>query len=129
MRHQRGVSLVEVIIALALMGVILAYAAPLFATAIHENAAGADLGAVGAMAVDRMELLRGTDFYSLGAGGNLSSDVTGFSDPADPRYTVRWLVADNGSPATLKTISVRVIAARAVNGPAKEVTLVTERAR
>ena len=125
----RGFSLIEVLLALFLMGIALMYAAPMFATAIRENAAGADLGSAGAIAVDRMEALRASDFYQLAAGGDLAADVGGFSDTSDPRFTVRWRITNNGTPATLKTISVRVIAARYSTGASKEVTLTTERAR
>jgi hypothetical protein len=84
---------------------------------------------VGAAAVDRMELLRASDFYSLPAGGSLTSNVSGYSDTSNPRYTVRWQIVNNGSPATEKTVSVRAIAVRQAMGNAKEVTLVSLRAR
>ena len=124
-----GFTLVEVIIATFLMGIALVYAAPLFLTAIKENAAGADFGSVGAMAVDRMERLRAVDFYGLTAGGSLSGTVTGYSDTTNAAFTVRWQITDNGSPATEKTVAVRVVAARQVMGAAKEITLTTVRSR
>jgi len=128
-RSASGFSLVEVILAIFLMGLALMYAAPLFISSIKETAAGADLGSVGARAVDRMERLRQNDFYALGAGGSLTSDVTNYSDTTDAAYTVRWQIVDNGSPATMKTINVRVIASRTSNGTQKELTLATTRAR
>ena len=94
-----------------------------------ESTLGADLGAVGAAAVDRMEVLRASDFYSLPAGGSLTSNLTGYSDITSSRYTVRWQIVDNASPPTEKTISVRVIATRQAIGLAKEVTLTSLRAR
>lgn len=129
MRTERGFTLIEVVLALFLMGVGLMYAAPMFITAVRENASGADIGSVGAIAVDRMEQLRSADFYGLATGGNLTTAVTSFSDTTNPEFTTYWLIAGNGSPATLKTISVRVVAARQVMGLAKEVTLTTERTR
>ena len=125
----RGFTLVEVLLALALLFVGVVAAAPMFIFAMKETAAGADMGSVGAAAVDRMELLRSTDFYSLIAGGGLTSDVGGYSDTSNTKYTVRWQITDNGTPATVKTISVRVIATRQVIGIAKEVTLSSLRAR
>src|SRR2546425_13294387 len=101
----------------------------MFIFAMKETAAGADMGAVGAAAVDRMELLRATDFYSLPAGGNLGSNVSGYADTSNPRYTVRWQIVDNATPATVKTISVRAVAARQAMGNAKEITLTSLRAR
>jgi len=128
-RRDGGFSLVEVLLAMALMFVGLMAAAPLFVFAMKETAAGADLGTVGAAAVDRMELLRANDFYSLAAGGSLSSNVSGYSDTSSSQYTVRWVIADNATPATMKTISVRAVASRQSIGLAKEVTLVSLRGR
>jgi prepilin-type N-terminal cleavage/methylation domain-containing protein len=125
----RGFSLVEVLLALALLFVGVVAAAPMFIFAMKETAAGADMGSVGAAAVDRMELLRASDFYSLSAGGGLTANVSGYSDTSSTKYTVRWQIVDNGTPATEKTISVRVIAVRQVIGLAKEVTLTSLRAR
>ena len=127
--RERGFTLVEVLLALSLLFVGVVAAAPMFIFAMKETAAGADMGSVGAAAVDRMELLRASDFFSLPAGGSLSSDVSGYSDTSSSRYTVRWLIVDNGSPATEKTISVRAIAARQAMGNAKEITLISLRAR
>ncbi len=129
LRTRQGFTLVEVLIALALMFVGLLAAAPMFIFAMKETAAGADMGTVGAAAVDRMELLRAGDFYSLTAGGNLASNVSGYSDLANASYTVRWQIVDNASPATVKTISVRVIATRQAIGAPKETTLTSLRAR
>ena len=128
-RGSRGFSLVEVLLALSLLFVGIVAAAPMFIFAMKETAAGADMGSVGAAAVDRMELMRASDFYTLAAGGSLSSDVSGFSDTSNSRYTVRWSIVDNASPATIKTISVRAIAVRQAMGNAKEVTLSALRAR
>lgn len=128
-RPEAGFTLVEVLVALFLMGLVLMAAAPLFVHAVRENAAGADLGSVGALGVQRMELLRAADFHDLSEGGSLSDDVSGFSDTADPAFTTRWQIVDNGSPATLKTISVRVLATRSVRGQPKEITVSSLRAR
>jgi prepilin-type N-terminal cleavage/methylation domain-containing protein len=128
-RETRGFSLVEVLLALALLFVGIVAAAPMFIFAMKETAAGADMGSVGAAAVDWMEDLRASDFYTLAAGGSLTSNVSGFSDTSNPKFTVRWQIVDNGSPATVKTISVRAIAARQAMGNAKEVTLISLRAR
>jgi len=128
-RGGRGFTLVEVLLALALMFIGIVAVAPMFLFAMKETAAGADIGAVGAAAVDRMELLRSAAFDSLVAGGSLSSDVSGYSDTAGSKVTVRWQIVDNASPVTEKAISVRVIATRTAIGLQKEVTLSCLRAR
>jgi len=124
-----GFTLVEILVAVALMSLTLLAAAPLFAYALRETATGADLGSIGAVAVDRMELLRGNDFFGLAAGGSLSTNDTGFSDVSSPAYTVRWQIVNNATPTTMKTINVRVIATRRSTGLQKEVTVTCLRAR
>jgi hypothetical protein len=76
-----------------------------------------------------MEVLRSSDFFGLGPGGSLTSDTTGFFDLSNPGFTVRWEITANGPPATMKTLSVRAIAARDPMGVQKEVTLTSVRAR
>jgi prepilin-type N-terminal cleavage/methylation domain-containing protein len=129
MTTARGFTIVEVLMAMFLMGIALLAAAPMFVYAIQENATGADLGSVGAIAVDRLELLRADDFFDLPAGGSLTSNVSGYFDTFDPRFTVRWQIVDNASPVTIKVLSVRAIATRQVIGLQKEITLTSLRAR
>jgi len=126
---ERGFTLVEVLLALLLLFVCVVAAAPMFIFAMKEIAADADMGSVGAAAVDRMESLRGSDFSSLTAGGGLTSSVTGYSDTSNPRCTVRWQIADNASPATVKTIGVRAIAVRQAIGNVKDTTLLSLRSQ
>ena len=125
----RGFTLVEVLLALALMFIGVVAVAPMFLYAMKETAASADIGTVGAAAVDRMELLRSSAFDALTTGGGLSSDVSGYSDTSSSKVTVRWQIVDNASPATVKTITVRAIATRQAIGLQKEVTLTCLRAR
>jgi prepilin-type N-terminal cleavage/methylation domain-containing protein len=128
-RGEQGFSLVEVLVALFLIGLGVLAAAPMFVYAMQGNAAGADFGSVGAIAVERMELLRSVNFSGLPPGGSLTTNVNGYSDLSDSEYIVRWRVADNASPPTIKTITVRVIAVRQVVGQRKEITLTTLRGR
>lgn len=125
----RGFSLVEVLVALFLIGLGVLAAAPMFVYAMQGNATGADFGSVGAIAVERMEQLRSQTFVNLPAGGSLTVSQSGYSDLTDPDYIVRWRVTDNATPPTIKTITVRVIAVRQVVGERKEITLTTLRGR
>jgi prepilin-type N-terminal cleavage/methylation domain-containing protein len=125
----RGFSLVEVLVALFLIALGVLAAAPMFVYAMQGNASGADFGSVGAIAVEQMEQLRSQTFASLAAGGSLTVSQTGYSDLGDPEYIVRWRITDNATPATIKTITVRVIAVRQVVGQRKEITLTTLRGR
>ena len=128
-RSQSGFSLVEVLVALVLLGFGLLAVAPLFVYATRETAASSDYGTAGSLAVRRMELLRTTPFKSLTAGGSLTSNTTGFYDTTDARSTVRWTVTDNATPATIKTVVVRAISMRQPEGPAKVVELTYKRVK
>jgi prepilin-type N-terminal cleavage/methylation domain-containing protein len=126
--HTHGFTLVEVVLALAIMAIGVIATAPLFVYAAKENAGGGDLGSVGALAVERLEQLRGRSYYNLENGGDLQSNVDGFSDLSDPDFDVRWIVADSPNPpAGMKVVVVRALANREVIGKAKEVTVATLR--
>jgi hypothetical protein len=68
-------------------------------------------------------------YDSLTAGWSLGSNVTSFFDVTDPAVTLRWTIADDATPATVKTINVIAIANRVVYGPAKQIQFVTKRSR
>jgi prepilin-type N-terminal cleavage/methylation domain-containing protein len=126
---ERGFTLVEVLVALFLTGLGLLAIAPLFVYASESSATSADLGVVGAKAVQRLEILRAQGFGTLAAGGSLTSNVAGFSDTTDAAVTVRWTVAHQGSPPARKLITVRARAQRRVVGLEKVVTMTTLRSR
>ena len=122
--HAQGFTLLEVVLALAIMAIGVIATAPLFVYAAKENAGGGDMGSVGALAVERLEQLRGRSYYNLENGGDLQSNVDGFSDISDPDFDVRWIVADSPNPpAGMKVVVVRTLSNREVIGKAKEVTV------
>ena len=118
-----GFTLVEVMLALFLIGIGVLAAAPMFILAMQGNAVGADFGWVGAVGVERMELLRTEPYSSLPAGGSLTVNAAGYFDTSTPGVTVRWTIADNTTPARTKTITVLVVADRQVVGDRKNVTI------
>jgi prepilin-type N-terminal cleavage/methylation domain-containing protein len=126
--NSAGFSLVEVIVALFLMGLGVLAAAPMFLYAMQGNAAGADIGSAGALAVDRLEQLRAEDYAALPAGGSLAVSTVGFSDTSDPKFTIRWIIVDDSPISRTKAISVRVIPAGTIPGASRVVTLSTVRA-
>ena len=101
-----GFSLLETLVALFLTTVAVLGAAPLFLQAGHATDAGADLGTIGAFALDRMEQLRSASFSSLVVGGSLTEDVAGHFDHPEPFYVVRWTIENLGSPSKTKRIVV-----------------------
>jgi len=122
-----GFTLVEVMLALFLIGIGVLAAAPMFIYAMQGSAVGADFGWVGAVGVERMELLRAEDYSNLPAGGSLTANAAGYFDTSTPGVTVRWTITDNTTPARTKTITVLVAADRQVVGDRKNVTLTTIR--
>ena len=123
-----GFTLVEVVVALFLIGLGVLAAAPMFMFAMQGNAVGGEKGAAGALAVERMEILRATDYATLTAGGSLTVDTAGFVDTSDPNYTIRWLITANTNPLGTFTVTVRVIPAGTIPGSSRVVTLTTMRA-
>jgi prepilin-type N-terminal cleavage/methylation domain-containing protein len=128
-RDEAGFTLVEVLVALLLVGVGLLSLAPMFARATRSVATSGDIGDAGARAVQRLELLRTRLFDSLTAGGSLGANQAGFYDASDPRVLVRWTIVNDSTPVSIKTITVRAIATRQVLGLAKEARMATRRAR
>jgi prepilin-type N-terminal cleavage/methylation domain-containing protein len=128
-RASGGFTLVEVLIALFLIGLGVLAAAPMFIYAMQGNAVGADFGSVGAVAVERMELLRAEEYQLLLPGGSLTSNVTDYFDASNPDVLARWTITENVTPPNSKTITVRVIATRQVVGERKDVTLTTIRGK
>jgi prepilin-type N-terminal cleavage/methylation domain-containing protein len=128
-RSSAGFTLIEVLVALVLIGIGVLAAAPMFVYAMQGNAVAADFGSVGAIAVERMELLRSQDYSTLAPGGSLTSSVSGYSDTSNPDYVVRWQIADNAVPSGTRSVTVRAIAVRRVVGARKEITLTTLRGR
>ena len=128
-RSSAGFTLIEVLVALVLIGIGVLAAAPMFVYAMQGNAVAADFGSVGAIAVERMELLRSQDYSTLAPGGSLTSSVSGYSDTSNPDYVVRWQIANNAVPSGTRSVTVRAIAVRRVVGARKEITLTTLRGK
>jgi len=126
-RKEEGFTLIEALVAMFLLAIGLLSVAPMFVVGIRSAAASGDMGIVTARATERLEVLRGTGFASLPAGGSLTANVAGYFDASRPDVTVRWTVTDNATPATLKTIVVRALATRQVLGQPKETTVSTKR--
>ena len=126
--NQQGSSLVEVMVALFLIGICLLAVAPMFVSSMKQDAAGADISRASTRATARMELLRTLPFHALDSGGSLTASVAGYMDETDADVTVRWQIVDGGGPTDAKTIRVIGIATRDVLGQAKSAEMTTLRA-
>jgi prepilin-type N-terminal cleavage/methylation domain-containing protein len=129
MKNQKGLTLVEVLVALFLIAIGLLAAAPMFVQAMQSNATGGDFGSVGAMALDRLELLRATNYTGLVPGGSLTSNVAGYFDNSNGGFVIRWEILTNTTPPGTKILNVRAISTRPGPGPRREVTITSLRGR
>lgn len=128
---QQGMSLVEVLVALALTGIVAIAVAPLVLLAVQVSSVSRDVTDLNAMISDRVEALRTLPFSDtdLPAGGSVGTSEAGFSeDPyrGDPDLYVRWEIVDES--VSLKR--VRVVAGRrdSALGPPREIMFETFRA-
>jgi type II secretory pathway component PulJ len=124
-----GFSLLEALVALLLTAGALLAVAPLFMQAASANDAGADMGSVGAIAVDRMEQLRQELWRNVRTGGSLTTNVDGYFDDSSPDFLVRWQISGNASPSYTKTITVLAVARGDQTGPRRRVELTSARGR
>ncbi len=126
--RQSGLTLLELLISLVLLGFGVLAVAPLFVSALTGTATSADLGWVGAYATERMELLRTQDYGTLTVGGSLVADSSGYVDNPEPGILVRWEVVDNSAAVSgTKVVTVRAMSLRQTRGVARGVTLSTIR--
>jgi type II secretory pathway pseudopilin PulG len=124
-----GFSLLEALVALLLTAGALLAVAPMFMQAARANDAGADMGSVGTIAVDRMEQLRQELWRNVKSGGSLTSNVDGYFDDSNPDFLVRWRISTNASPTYTKTITVLAVARGDQPGPRRRVELTSARGR
>ena len=123
-----GFSLVEVLVAVFMAGLVFLMLAQMVGLSLEANRAATDTTRAGALASDRLEQLTQIDYPALAPGGSIGADLGGFFDILDvdgdgvDDYTRRWEIADLGDS---KRIRVRVFSLLDVVGPAKEATYVT----
>lgn len=124
-----GFSLLETLIAMFLTMVAALAVAPMFVQAARTNDAGADMGSVGAIAVDRLEQLRQEPWRDLLSGGSLTENVDGYFSAAGTDFLVRWRILDDPTTTQSKAITVIALAREAQIGPRRQVELTVARAR
>jgi prepilin-type N-terminal cleavage/methylation domain-containing protein len=126
--NSEGFTLIEVVVALLLIAFGVTASVPMFVAAAKDNAVSADLGWLGAAAVERMEVMRSLYYEELVPGGSLDTDVAGYFDPTHPDALIRWQVVQDANPSTV-TLIVRAVARRQVVGEVKQVTMLSVRGR
>ena len=128
--NSRGFSILEVLLATSLVGVVTLSVAPLLMLGVGISGASREATDVLLVASEQMETLRSLPFdhAELAAGGDLTSSVTGYSIdplPANSDEFVRWEVVDVSTH--LKQIRLLGGTRRSMIGASAEVLLETFR--
>jgi len=125
-----GFTLVEVLVATGLVGIVALAIAPLMLMAVQTSAVAQEATELTAAGAEQMEILRALPFADaqLVAGGSIVSSDAGYSiDPAggDANRYIRWQITDDNPSRKLIRLVVGV--REAIWGPPREITLETFR--
>ena len=127
---QQGFTLLEVLVATGLVGLVALAVAPLMLMAVQTSAVAQEASELTSAASEQVELLRAFSFTdpALATGGSLTSSDAGYSlDPfnGDPNRYIRWRITDVS--AARKHIELVAGIRNSVWGPPREVNLETYR--
>ena len=125
-----GFTLLEVLVATGLVGLVALAIAPLMMMAVQTSAVAQEATELSNSGTEQMEALRALPFTDgqLAAGGSLISSDAGYSlDPYDgnaERY-IRWQITDAG--AARKHIEMAIGIRKSIWGPPREILFETYR--
>lgn len=127
---EAGFTLIEVLVATGLVGLVALAIAPLMLMAVQTSAVAQESTELTAIGAERMEVLRSLPFDdpALLAGGDIDNSAAGYSiDPfnGDANRYVRWEIVDE-TPSR-KHLTMVVGVRESVWGPPREVRLETYR--
>lgn len=127
---ERGFTLVEVLVATFLVGLISLAVAPLLLMAVQTSAVAQEVTELTAIGSQQLEVLRGLPFddAQLAAGGSTVASSAGYSlDPylGDPDRYVRWEIIDEN--VARKRITMVVGVQQSVWGPPRQIQMETFR--
>jgi prepilin-type N-terminal cleavage/methylation domain-containing protein len=129
-QENSGFTLIEVLVATGLVGLVALAIAPLMLMAVQTSAVAQEATELTALGAERMEILRALPFTDaqLAAGGSVSTSQPGYSiDPVngDANRYVRWQISDDNP--SRKMIRLVVGVRESIWGPPREITLETYR--
>ena len=128
MRAEGGFTLIEALVALFILTILSLSMAQMIGMGLMADANSEDLTSATTLSSNKLEELRNSDYDALTAGGDLTSDSTGYSDAPDldgdgnADFTRRWVIVDQTGG---KSIQVRAIANMDILGPEREATMAT----
>jgi prepilin-type N-terminal cleavage/methylation domain-containing protein len=123
-----GFTLIEALVALFILSIVSLSMAQMIGMGLMVDANSEHLTSATTLSVNKLEELRNSDYASLTAGGDLTSDSNGYFDAPDLNgdgtadFTRRWVITDQAGG---KSIQVRVIARLDIVGPKREATMAT----
>ena len=125
-----GFTLIEVLVAAFLVGLVSLAIAPLMLMAVQTSAVAQEATELTANGAEQMEILRALPYTDaqLAAGGSTAISMAGYSiDPymGDPDRYIRWEITDDS--ASRKHLELVVGVRNSVWGPPREITLETYR--
>lgn len=125
-----GFTLIEVLVATGLVGLVALAVAPLMLMAVQTSAVAQEATELVSTGSEQIEILRALPFgdAQLSAGGDLVNSAAGYSlDPlnGDANRYIRWRIVDES--ASRKHIELVAGIRASVWGPPREVTLETYR--
>lgn len=129
-RGEDGFTLIEVLVATGLVGLVALAVAPLMLMAVQTSAVAQESTELTGIATRRVEILRSLPFDdpALVAGGDLDSSAAGYSiDPfeGDANRYVRWQIVDE--TASRKHLTMVVGVRESIWGPPRSIRLETYR--
>jgi len=126
--NERGFTLVETIVAAAILMVALVALAELLAVSVRMHQIGRDSASAARLAQDKFEEMMKMNFGTNPAiqiGGGLNANTANhFDAPANSGYTRRWTVAagPGGNPA-LRIVTVRLVPDITIGAPYQVTTV------
>jgi prepilin-type N-terminal cleavage/methylation domain-containing protein len=127
---ESGFTLVEVLVATFLVGIISLAVAPMMLMAVQTSAIGQEITELTVGATEQMEILRAFAFSDPGltAGGSIVASNAGFSiDPVngDANRYIRWQIVNDN--VARKRITLVAGVRTSIFGPPREITMETFR--
>ena len=106
-RIRRGFSLIEILIAMAILSIAIISIAQLFLLSIRKNAVAAEGTRLASAAQDKLQELMRIDYDTLTAGSFFGT-VTYDTGRVRQRYDIAWVIEDDTPEAEVQRITVTV---------------------